>query len=85
MAMMPAPVATDPPPMYGPPPTSPTYGPPAPTPEASYGSWEPTNNSNGNGNGNANPYARWDSHNIVYNAHQPETTTKSSQTLQPGI
>ncbi|KAK6618663.1 hypothetical protein RUM43_013054 [Polyplax serrata] len=84
MAMMPAPVATDPPPVYGPPQTSPTYGPPAATPETSYGPWDSTSNSNGNGNGNGNgnPYSRWDSHSIVYNAHQPETVGKTMQQQQ---
>lgn len=87
MAMMPTPMATDPPPVYGPPQTPATYGPPAPTPETSYGPWDPSSSSNGNnnnGNGNENPYSRWDSHSLAYNAHKPENT-KTTQQLQPGI
>ena len=78
MAMMPAAMTTEPPPAYGPPQAPATYGPPAPSPDTTYGSWEPTTSSN---NGNGNTYSRWDSHNLAYNAHQPEG--KTSQ--QPGI
>jgi len=72
---MPAAMATDLPPIYGPAATPAPYGAPV-APTDSYGPWDP--NSSGSGS-NGSPYARWDAHNIAYSSYQPEkTSTKTT-------
>lgn len=77
---MPAAIATELPPMYGPAQTPAPYGAPSSPPDNSYGPWD-SSSGGGNGGSSAGPYARWDAHNIAYSSYQPEsmkTVTKPS-------